>query len=414
MFISLKSNLNLFLENFFKKRILKLFFISVFQYLRTNLPTLPYEKKLSKADTLKLAISYILFLKELLITGRNPAENAAIKRNQAKIRKTVIQYHRDKDGKPLTKHILSWNFEDNSFRNGSLVLTRTWTPENPSLKDNFKDNQMIIDKIEDKTIDETNKKSNKTKNNNGFTDTNSNTSSGFNSFSSSNYDELIVVQSNLIDSSLTNSSPATTNNRSIDSPLNFYQSNFISNDEKCNDTQIEDNNQNFYILNNEFDHQNTVDLVHNSVNNSVNNSITNSTSILPTPNTVSRIGLSRSTLSTNNSAKSTTSSMTYTNLSSNQTNQVFTTNITSNCTSHSTHQIDSFASSNYSNYNHHLIHSNHLDSSNHINHSSNHLTQPNSSNHLNQPNSSTHQFVNNQHNCCSNLVQLSTNLIYDL
>ena len=69
---------------------------------------LPYEKKLSKVDTLKLAISYISFLNELVTTGRNPAENAAIQRHQAKLRKTVVQYHRDKNGLPLYKYTLSW------------------------------------------------------------------------------------------------------------------------------------------------------------------------------------------------------------------------------------------------------------------------------------------------------------------
>ena len=37
-----------------------------FEGLRTQLPTLPYEKKISKVDTLKMAIEYIRFLTELL------------------------------------------------------------------------------------------------------------------------------------------------------------------------------------------------------------------------------------------------------------------------------------------------------------------------------------------------------------
>lgn len=36
-----------------------------FEMLRAHIPTLPYEKRLSKLDTLKLAIGYINFLNEL-------------------------------------------------------------------------------------------------------------------------------------------------------------------------------------------------------------------------------------------------------------------------------------------------------------------------------------------------------------
>lgn len=42
-----------------------------FEGLRTHIPTLPYEKRLSKVDTLKLAISYINFLGELLKKDKN-------------------------------------------------------------------------------------------------------------------------------------------------------------------------------------------------------------------------------------------------------------------------------------------------------------------------------------------------------
>lgn len=42
-----------------------------FEGLRAHIPTLPYEKRLSKVDTLKLAIGYINFLSELVRTDRN-------------------------------------------------------------------------------------------------------------------------------------------------------------------------------------------------------------------------------------------------------------------------------------------------------------------------------------------------------
>lgn len=41
-----------------------------FEGLRAHIPTLPYEKRLSKVDTLKLAIGYINFLNELVRTDK--------------------------------------------------------------------------------------------------------------------------------------------------------------------------------------------------------------------------------------------------------------------------------------------------------------------------------------------------------
>ncbi|KAJ8737585.1 hypothetical protein PYW08_000180 [Mythimna loreyi] len=41
-----------------------------FEGLRAHIPTLPYEKRLSKVDTLKLAIGYISFLGELVRVDR--------------------------------------------------------------------------------------------------------------------------------------------------------------------------------------------------------------------------------------------------------------------------------------------------------------------------------------------------------
>ena len=39
------------------------------QSLRARIPTLPYEKRLSKVDTLRLAIDYIRFLSDVSVTG---------------------------------------------------------------------------------------------------------------------------------------------------------------------------------------------------------------------------------------------------------------------------------------------------------------------------------------------------------
>lgn len=42
-----------------------------FEGLRSHIPTLPYEKRLSKVDTLKLAISYITFLGDMVRKDKN-------------------------------------------------------------------------------------------------------------------------------------------------------------------------------------------------------------------------------------------------------------------------------------------------------------------------------------------------------
>lgn len=42
-----------------------------FEGLRTHIPTLPYEKRLSKVDTLKLAIGYITFLADMVRKDKN-------------------------------------------------------------------------------------------------------------------------------------------------------------------------------------------------------------------------------------------------------------------------------------------------------------------------------------------------------
>ena len=54
-----------------------------FEGLRTHIPTLPYEKRLSKVDTLKLAISYISFLNDMLKKDKNGNETGlnGMKRN---------------------------------------------------------------------------------------------------------------------------------------------------------------------------------------------------------------------------------------------------------------------------------------------------------------------------------------------
>lgn len=54
-------------------------FSLIFAGLRVHLPTLPYEKRLSKVDTLKLAIGYINFLSELVRTDKGGENGLSLK-----------------------------------------------------------------------------------------------------------------------------------------------------------------------------------------------------------------------------------------------------------------------------------------------------------------------------------------------
>ncbi|MEQ2197097.1 hypothetical protein XENOCAPTIV_022897 [Xenoophorus captivus] len=53
-----------------RKRMLSI--NSAFEELRCHVPTFPYEKRLSKIDTLRLAIAYIALLREILMSGADP------------------------------------------------------------------------------------------------------------------------------------------------------------------------------------------------------------------------------------------------------------------------------------------------------------------------------------------------------
>ncbi|XP_064925310.1 helix-loop-helix protein 13-like [Columba livia] len=53
-----------------RKRMLNI--NAAFDELRCHVPTFPYEKRLSKIDTLRLAIAYIALLGEILVSGCDP------------------------------------------------------------------------------------------------------------------------------------------------------------------------------------------------------------------------------------------------------------------------------------------------------------------------------------------------------
>ncbi|XP_075871563.1 pancreas transcription factor 1 subunit alpha [Nelusetta ayraudi] len=113
-----------------------------FEGLRTHIPTLPYEKRLSKVDTLRLAIGYINFLAELVHSdlpirgGGGGAGGEA-----AALPKKVIICHRgtrspspsdpDYGLPPLAGHSLSW-CDEKQLREQNIIRTaKVWTPEDP-------------------------------------------------------------------------------------------------------------------------------------------------------------------------------------------------------------------------------------------------------------------------------------------
>ncbi|XP_004859974.1 pancreas transcription factor 1 subunit alpha [Heterocephalus glaber] len=118
-----------------------------FEGLRSHIPTLPYEKRLSKVDTLRLAIGYINFLSELVqadlplrgggadgggrLGGDSPAGQA----------QKVLICHRgtrspspsdpDYGLPPLAGHSLSWTDEKQLKEQNVIRTAKVWTPEDP-------------------------------------------------------------------------------------------------------------------------------------------------------------------------------------------------------------------------------------------------------------------------------------------
>ncbi|XP_035490339.2 pancreas transcription factor 1 subunit alpha [Scophthalmus maximus] len=109
-----------------------------FEGLRSHIPTLPYEKRLSKVDTLRLAIGYINFLAEL-VQSDLPIRNSSSEMHVQP--KKVIICHRgtrspspsdpDYGLPPLAGHSLSWS-DEKQLREQNIIRTaKVWTPEDP-------------------------------------------------------------------------------------------------------------------------------------------------------------------------------------------------------------------------------------------------------------------------------------------
>ncbi|KAI5699933.1 hypothetical protein M8J76_003843 [Diaphorina citri] len=110
-----------------------------FEGLRAHIPTLPYEKRLSKVDTLKLAIGYIQFLSDLVRHDRTNVStegttkvsvSGKVHRQPPKEepKKIIVRAY----GSPYSAHSLSWSSNKENGCNG-IMFAKVWTPESPSI-----------------------------------------------------------------------------------------------------------------------------------------------------------------------------------------------------------------------------------------------------------------------------------------
>ncbi|XP_069987512.1 pancreas transcription factor 1 subunit alpha-like [Penaeus vannamei] len=110
-----------------------------FEGLRAHIPTMPYEKRLSKVDTLKLAIGYISFLGNMVQANSNlQADNAATNNtnnnnnnNKVVVKSSIDTYTGAATGMTHTFTELSWAPERQEVVNGR-VATSLWTPTGTS------------------------------------------------------------------------------------------------------------------------------------------------------------------------------------------------------------------------------------------------------------------------------------------
>ncbi|XP_038611577.1 pancreas transcription factor 1 subunit alpha [Tachyglossus aculeatus] len=122
-----------------------------FEGLRSHIPTLPYEKRLSKVDTLRLAIGYINFLSELVradlplrgkggATGAGAAGGPGADGAGGQARKVIICHRATRSASPsdpdyglppLAGHSLSWTDEKQLKEQNIIRTAKVWTPEDP-------------------------------------------------------------------------------------------------------------------------------------------------------------------------------------------------------------------------------------------------------------------------------------------
>lgn len=66
---------------------------SAFDELRYHVPTFPYEKRLSKIDTLRLAMAYIALLKDILQSDRQPLEHIQLSLRACRTRQAHVPWN---------------------------------------------------------------------------------------------------------------------------------------------------------------------------------------------------------------------------------------------------------------------------------------------------------------------------------
>ncbi|XP_040306880.1 pancreas transcription factor 1 subunit alpha [Herpailurus yagouaroundi] len=121
--------------------------------LRSHIPTLPYEKRLSKVDTLRLAIGYINFLSELVQAdlplrgggaggGGGPGGGGRLGGDSpgSQTQKVIICHRGTRSPSPsdpdyglppLAGHSLSWTDEKQLKEQNIIRTAKVWTPEDP-------------------------------------------------------------------------------------------------------------------------------------------------------------------------------------------------------------------------------------------------------------------------------------------
>ena len=66
---------------------------SAFDELRCHVPTFPYEKRLSKIDTLRLAMAYIALLKDILESDHQPLEHIQLCLSACRTRQAHVPWN---------------------------------------------------------------------------------------------------------------------------------------------------------------------------------------------------------------------------------------------------------------------------------------------------------------------------------
>ncbi|KAM4828936.1 pancreas transcription factor 1 subunit alpha [Thomomys bottae] len=124
-----------------------------FEGLRSHIPTLPYEKRLSKVDTLRLAIGYINFLSELVQAdlplrgggtggcgGPGSSRRLGADSPGSQAQKVIICHRGTRSPSPsdpdyglppLAGHSLSWTDEKQLKEQNIIRTAKVWTPEDP-------------------------------------------------------------------------------------------------------------------------------------------------------------------------------------------------------------------------------------------------------------------------------------------